>query len=156
VFAFGNAGFQSSLPGIGVHVNNIVGIAATPNDGGYWVLASTGTVYAFGNATNFGGPSGVNNATAIVATPSGNGYWVVTSSGAVYPFGAAVSFGSLPSIGVTPAFPVIGIVPTNDGRGYWLIGADGGLFAFGDAPFRGSLPGVGVHVSDIVGAVPTG
>ena len=156
VFAFGTAGFQNSLPGIGVHVNNIVGIAATPDDGGYWVLASTGQVYAFGDATNFGGPTGVNNATAIVPTPSGNGYWVVTASGAVFPFGAAVSFGSLPALGVTPAFPVIGIVPTNTGHGYWLIGADGGLFAFGDASFQGSLPGLGIHVNNIVGAVPTG
>jgi hypothetical protein len=57
---------------------------------------------------------------------------------------------------VTPAFPVISIVPTNTGHGYWLIGADGGLFAYGDAPFQGSLPGIGVHVSNIVGAVPTG
>ncbi len=156
VFAIGSAGFRNSLPGIGVHVNNIVGIAATPDDGGYWVLASTGQVYNFGDATNFGGPSGVNNATAITPTPSGNGYWVVTANGAVFPFGNAVSFGSLPSSGVTPAFPVIGIVPTNDGGGYWLIGSDGGLFAYGDAAFQGSIPGLGIHVNNIVGAVPTG
>jgi hypothetical protein len=50
---------------------------------------------------------------------------------------------------------VIGVVHTADTAGYWLIGADGGIFAFGDAGFVGSLPGVTVHVTDVVGAVPT-
>ena len=51
---------------------------------------------------------------------------------------------------------IVSIVPTPDGGGYWLIGADGGVFAFGDATSQGSLPGVGVHVTNVVGAVPTG
>jgi hypothetical protein len=46
-------------------------------------------------------------------------------------------------------------VTTSDDQGYWLIGGDGGIFAFGDAPFVGSLPGLGIHITDIVGAVPT-
>ena len=56
---------------------------------------------------------------------------------------------------MTPAQPVIGIVHTADTGGYWLIGSDGGIFAFGDAGFVGSLPGDTVHVTDVVGAVPT-
>ena len=56
---------------------------------------------------------------------------------------------------MTPALPVIGIVPTADGGGYWLIGSDGGVFAFGDATEIGSLPGLTVHVTNVVGAVPT-
>jgi hypothetical protein len=56
---------------------------------------------------------------------------------------------------VTPARPIIGLVTTSDDQGYWLIGGDGGIFAFGDAPFVGSLPGLGIHITDIVGAVPT-
>jgi len=39
--------------------------------------------------------------------------------------------------------------------GYWMVGSDGGVFAFGDATFKGSLPGDNIHVSDIVGVVPT-
>ena len=71
------------------------------------------------------------------------------------PFGNAKTFGTLPALHVTPAQPVIGIVHTAGTGGYWLIGSDGGIFAFGDAPFVGSLPGLTVHVTDIVGAVPT-
>jgi hypothetical protein len=35
------------------------------------------------------------------------------------------------------------------------VGTDGGLFGFGDAGYFGSLPGLHVHVSNIVGMVPT-
>ena len=156
VFAFGDAPFLGSLPGLGVHVSDVVGIAATPSDGGYWVVTATGTVYALGNSTNFGSATGTSSPVAgIDATPDGGGYWVVTQNGSVYPFGDAGSFGSLPGIGVSPARPIIGLVTTSDDKGYWLIGGDGGIFAFGDAPFVGSLPGLGIHITDIVGAVPT-
>jgi hypothetical protein len=72
----------------------------------------------------------------------------------VYTFGDATFFGALPSSGVTPTNPIIGLVPTSDNLGYWLIGSDGGIFAYGDAPFIGSLPALGVQVSNVVGAVP--
>ncbi|MGO9456198.1 MAG: hypothetical protein ACLP62_04000, partial [Acidimicrobiales bacterium] len=115
-----------------------------------------GTVYGFGAAQTLGSATGTSSpVTAIAGTPDGGGYWIVTKNGSVRAFGDAKSFGTLPSLGVSPALPVIGIVHTADTGGYWLIGADGGIFAFGDAGFVGSLPGVGVHVSDVVGAVPT-
>ena len=156
VFAFGDAPFLGSLPGEGIRTADIVGIAATPSDQGYWVVAADGTVYAFGNASNFGSATGATSSvSAIATTPDGDGYWIVTQNGGVYRFGDAGYFFSLPFIGVTPTSPVIGLVPTADDEGYWLIGSDGGVFAFGDSPFVGSLPGLGIHISDIVGAVPT-
>ena len=156
VFAFGNAPFLGSLPGIGVHRDDIIGIAATPSGDGYWLVAATGTVYGFGAAQTLGSATGTSSpVSAIAGTPDGGGYWIVTQNGAIYPFGDARSFGTLPTLGVSPALPVIGVVHTADTAGYWLIGADGGIFAFGDAGFVGSLPGVGVHVTNIVGAVPT-
>jgi hypothetical protein len=156
VFAFGDAPFLGSLPARGVHRTDVVGIAATPTDQGYWVVAGDGTVYAFGDAPRLGSVVGTSSrVSGISSTPDGGGYWIVTQMGSAYPFGDAGAFGSLPSIGVTPARPVIGLVPTADDQGYWLIGSDGGIFAFGDAPYVGSLPGLGVHVADIVGAVPT-
>ncbi len=103
-----------------------------------------------GSATGTASP-----VSGIDSTPDGNGYWIVTQNGSVYPFGDAQSFGSLPGIGVKPSRPIIGLVTTSDDQGYWLIGGDGGIFAFGDAPFVGSLPGLGIHITDIVGAVPT-
>jgi hypothetical protein len=156
VFTFGDARFLGSLPGKGIHVDDVIGIAATPSDQGYWVVEANGTVFAFGDALDFGSAPGTTSPVAgIASTPDGGGYWIVTQNGGVYPLGDAGSFGSLPKLGVTPAHPVIGLVPTADGQGYWLIGSDGGIFAFGDAPFVGALPDLGVHISDIVGAVPT-
>ena len=156
VFAFGSAPYLGSLPGQGIKVSDVIGIAATPSDAGYWVVEANGTVHAFGNAPVLGSATGTASPVAgISSTPSGHGYWIVTQNGSVFPFGDASSDGSLPAIGVTPQHPIIGLVPTSDDHGYWLIGGDGGIFAFGDAPFVGSLPGLGVHVTDIVGAVPT-
>jgi len=40
------------LPGRGIQTSAIVGIAATPSGNGYWVVAYTGTVIAFGLPTN--------------------------------------------------------------------------------------------------------
>jgi hypothetical protein len=49
------APFFGSLPGLGITpAAPIVGIAATPNSQGYWLLGSDGGVFAFGNARYFG------------------------------------------------------------------------------------------------------
>ena len=127
-----------------VHVNDIVGIVATPGGGGYFLVGKDGGVFTFGNAPFFGSLPGigvsVNDITGIASTPDGKGYYVVGANGAVYAFGDATSHGSLPGLGVTVS-NIVSIVPTPDGGGYWLIGSDGGVFAFGDATTQGSLPG---------------
>ena len=73
------------------------------------------------------------------ATPGA--YWLVARDGGVFAEGGAPFYGSLPSLGVHPAAPIVGIVPTPHDHGYWLVGADGGVFAFGSAPFYGSAVG---------------
>ena len=79
---------------------------------------------------------------------TGTGYDLVGSDGGVFVFDAPGQsggfFGSLPSLGVTPAKPIVGMVPTATDSGYFLVGSDGGVFAFGNAPFLGSLPGLKV------------
>ena len=52
VFVFGRpgTGFYGSLPGIGVHVNDIVGMVTTSDDKGYYLLGRDGGVFAFGDA----------------------------------------------------------------------------------------------------------
>jgi IPT/TIG domain len=156
VFAFGTVPFLGSLPGKGISVNNVTGIASTPSGNGYWVVTATGTVYGFGSAQRLGTAKGTSSpVSAIAGTPTGGGYWITTQNGTVYPFGNAKSFSTLPAIHVNPNLPVIGIVHTGDTKGYWLIAQDGGIFAFGDAGFVGSLPSLNVHVSNIVGAVPS-
>ena len=158
VFAFGDAGFVGSLPGIGVHVNNIVAVVPTADGGGYWMVGSDGGVFAFGDAGFVGSLPGigvhVNNIVGAVPTADGGGYWMIGSDGGVFAFGDAPYLGSLPGLGVH-INDIRAVVPTADDGGYWMIGSDGGVFAFGDAGYVGSLPGIGVHVNNIVGAVPT-
>jgi hypothetical protein len=158
VFAFGNAGFVGSLPGIGVHVNNVVGVVPTASRKGYWMVGSDGGVFAFGDAGFVGSLPGlhvhVNDIVGVVPTPTGKGYWMVGSDGGVFAFGDAGFVGSLPGLHVS-VNDIVGVVPTSSGKGYWMVGKDGGVFAFGDAGFLGSLPSLHVAVSNIVAVVPT-
>jgi hypothetical protein len=120
----------------------VVGMAATPEGGGYWLARADGSVSAHGDAVNYGSMAGTAlNAPVshIVATPDGKGYWLVAGDGGIFSFGDATFYGSM---GGKPLdAPVVGIAPTPDGRGYWLVASDGGIFAFGDAPFQGSMGG---------------
>lgn len=158
VFAFGNAPYEGSLPGDHVHVDDIVGVVGTKDDGGYWMVGRDGGVFAFGDAGYVGSLPGdhvhVDNIVAVVPTASGNGYWMVGSDGGVFAFGDAPYEGSLPGDHIH-VDDIVGVVGTKDGGGYWMIGKDGGVFAFGDAGFVGSLPGDHVTANDIVAVVPT-
>ena len=76
VLAF-NAPFANSLPGIGVRVNNIVGIVPTLNDQGYFLVGRAGGVFSF-NAHFENSLPGlgihVNDITGIAVTADDNGY----------------------------------------------------------------------------------
>ena len=50
VFTIAGAQFEGSLPGFGIHVTNIVGIAATADNKGYWLAGSDGGIFSFGDA----------------------------------------------------------------------------------------------------------
>ncbi len=72
---------------------------------GYWLVASDGTVEAFGDARPYG--SVTTSAAPIVgieATPDGKGYWL---AGSVYPFGNAKFYGSSTA-------PIVGIEATGE------------------------------------------
>ena len=112
---------------------------APPVSGGYWLTASDGGVFAFGQADFFGSTGNIRLNRPVVgmaATPSGRGYWLVASDGGVFAFGDAQFYGSTGAIRLNQ--PVVGIARTPSGRGYWLVASDGGIFAFGDAQFYGS------------------
>jgi hypothetical protein len=120
--------------------DQFVGMASTPDGGGYWLVQRNGGIRSFGDAGFFGSLPGsgiVPSApiTGIATTADGRGYWLVGADGGVFTFGDAVFHGSLPGLGVTPTDPIVGVASTSDAGGYWLTGADGGLFTFGDAPF---------------------
>ena len=60
----------------------VVGITATPDGGGYWLVAADGGVFAFGDAPFLGSMAGHRlNApvVGITATPDGGGYWLVAA-----------------------------------------------------------------------------
>jgi len=158
IFSFGGAPYEGSLPGLGVHVTDIIGLVPTGDGKGYWMIGSDGGVFAFGDAGFVGSLPGlgvhVHDVVAAVPTADDKGYWMIGSDGGVFAFGDAGFVGSLPGINVHVS-NVVAAVPTATGRGYWMIGSDGGVFAFGDAGFVGSLPGLNIHLGDVVGAVPT-
>jgi streptogramin lyase len=110
-----------------------------PPAGGYWLSATDGGIFNFGNAGFFGSTGAVNLNKPIVgmaATPSGKGYWLVASDGGIFTFGDAVFFGSTGAITLNK--PIVGMAATPTGQGYWLVATDGGIFNFGDAAFFGS------------------
>jgi len=87
----------------------IVGMAAVPTGGGYWLVASDGGVFAFGDAgfhgsLPSGGPGGI---VAMDPTPTGAGYRLITADGWVSTFGDAGSGGVLGTVSL--AAPVVGV-----------------------------------------------
>ncbi len=149
----------ASLPAAALKVDRpIVAMAATPDGGGYWEVASDGGIFAFGDAVFSGSRGGSPLSAPIVsmaATPSGHGYWEVGSDGGVFAFGDAVFWGSTGNRNLNR--PVVGMAATPSGHGYWLVSSDGGIFAFGDAVFSGSMGGTPL-TAPIVGmaATPSG
>ena len=74
------------------------GVALGP---GYWLVASDGGVFGFGDAGFFGSTGGIalnKPIVAAAASPTGKGYWLVASDGGVFGFGDAGFFGSTGSI----------------------------------------------------------
>ena len=117
----------------------VVGMAATPDGGGYWLVARDGGVFGYGDARFFGSAGALPLNAPVVgmaATPDGGGYWLVARDGGVFGYGDAAFFGSAGSLALNA--PVVGMAATRDGRGYWLVAADGGIFSYGDARFWGS------------------
>ena len=106
---------------------------------GYWLAASDGGIFSYGNATFLGSTGNLALNRPIVglaATPTGKGYWLVASDGGIFAFGDAGFFGSTGALSLNK--PIVGMTPTPSGRGYWMVASDGGIFAFGDARFYGS------------------
>jgi len=138
IFAFGDAGFHGSMGGRPLNAP-IVGMAATPDGGGYWEVASDGGIFAFGDARFDGSMGGqpLNAPIVGVAADPAGGYWEVASDGGIFAFDTTF-YGSM---GGRPLdAPIVGMAATPDGGGYWEVASDGGIFAF-DAPFLGSMGG---------------
>jgi hypothetical protein len=140
----------------GSHLNKpVVGMAATPDGKGYWLVASDGGIFAYGDAGFYGSAGAIRLAEPIVgmaATPDGKGYWLVASDGGIFTYGDAGFYGSAGAIRL--AEPIVGMAVTPDGKGYWLVASDGGIFTYGDAGFYGSAGAIRL-AEPIVGMAAT-
>jgi hypothetical protein len=143
VFAFGNAKFAGSCPGIGSCAGAAVAVVPDATGNGYWVVTSTGNVYGFGDAGYFGAPGPQSSPiTSAVTTPDGRGYWILEGNGHVFAYGdAANDWGSPSPTNFNGLNPASAIFATSDGGGYWVADAQGKVFVFGDAPFEGDMSG---------------
>jgi hypothetical protein len=149
VFAFGDAKFEGSCPGIGGCSGSGVAVMPDATGDGYWLVTATGDVYPFGDAPNYGEPGsrGVP-VTSAVRTPDGGGYWVLFANGAVATYGDAGNYGS--AIGAFGGLnPATAIFTTSDGGGYWIASANGTVDQFGDAPNDGGMSGTHLNGSII-------
>ena len=132
----------------------IVGIAVTPDNQGYWMVASDGGVFAFGDAKYYGSMGGIRLNQPIVGMAPDDatgGYWLVASDGGVFSFNAPF-YGSTGAIKLNQ--PIVGMEAAPDGSGYRFVASDGGVFCF-NLPFVGSL-GANPPPSPIAGMAPSG
>ena len=136
VFVFGG-NFYGSLPGLGIHVSNIVGMAPAANYAGYYLVGSDGGVFSFGSTTYEGSLPGlnihVNDIVGIVPSSDDRGYFLVGADGGVFAFGDSQYEGSIPGLGIH-VDDVSGIAATPDNQGYWVLQTDGQVNSFGTAP----------------------
>jgi hypothetical protein len=72
-------------------------MALTPDGLGYWLVASDGGIFSFGDAVFHGGTGGIHLNQPIVGMAvdiTGAGYWLVASDGGIFTFGDAGFYGS--------------------------------------------------------------
>jgi ribosomal protein L24E len=73
-------------------------MAATPDGAGYWLVASDGGIFTFGDATFYGSTGALHLNQPVIgmeATTTGAGYRFVAADGGIFNFGDAQSQGSL-------------------------------------------------------------
>ena len=92
IFTFGDAGFYGSTGGLPLN-QPIVGMAATPDGGGYWLVASDGGHLHLRRRRlprlDRRPCRSTSPIVGMAATPDGGGYWLVASDGGIFTFGDA-------------------------------------------------------------------
>ena len=149
VFAFGDAHFAGSCPGIGGCSGAAVAVMPDASGNGYWLVTQTGNIYTFGDAAYYGAPGNTGSpVTSAVRTPDGKGYWILTANGTVYNYGDAANDGDAAGAfgGLNPASAIF---TTSDGGGYWIASANGTVDNYGDAPNDGGMSGTHLNGSII-------
>jgi hypothetical protein len=98
-------------------------MASTQSGNGYWMYASDGGIFTFGDAPFLGSGAGLGlgpSVAGVAASPSGKGYWMAGSSGTVAAFGDARCYGSVSAPLDTFSSQIQSIVASPSGGGYWL------------------------------------
>ena len=86
-------------------------MAATPTGRGYWLVASDGGIFNFGDATFHGSTGGIRLVApivAMVARSTGRGYLLAAADGGVFTFGDAQYAGSAAGSVVAPVVSAAG------------------------------------------------
>jgi hypothetical protein len=126
-------------------------MASTPDGRGYWLVASDGGVFSFGDADYQGSTGSMRLNAPIIgmaAAPGGGGYWLVASDGGIFAFSAPF-LGSAGGAG--SGAPIAAIVATAHGFLYppGSTGYDISRFQCGT-----TLPAVHtVSIVEIAGAI---
>ena len=110
-------------------------MAATPDGGGYWLVAADGGIFSYGDAA-FAGSAGCappqragRRHGGVAPTAAATGW--SARDGGIFTYGDATFEGSAGALRLDA--PVTGMAATPDGGGYWLVARDGGVFTYGDA-----------------------
>ena len=118
-------------------------MAATRDGRGYWVVASDGGLFAFGDAGFYGSTGSLplnQPVVGMAATPDGAGYWLVASDGGHLRLRRRRLLRLDRQHASQPTGGGHGRRPrTAAATGWWPPTA--GIFAFGDAAFYGSMGG---------------
>ena len=76
VFAFGDARFAGSCPGVGGCMGAAAAVVPDASGNGYWLITQTGNVYAFGDAPYYGAP-GNQGSPVTSAVRTRRRWWVL-------------------------------------------------------------------------------
>ena len=143
VFAFGDARFEGSCPGIGGCSGAAVAVVPDATGNGYWVVTNTGAVYTFGDAVNYGQPG-----TAELADHVGRGHTrTAAATGSSTPRARCSPSATPPSLGGMPrrygGRLRSGVRHLRHVRRRGLLDRDraGQGVAYGDAPDDGDMSG---------------
>jgi hypothetical protein len=129
--------------------------SATRSGHGYWLVASDGGVFSFGDATFQGAGTSVRHGAAIVGmarSRSGFGYYLLAADGGVMAFGDARYAGSA----IDGQHLATSIAVPRNGRGYFVARTDGGVVGRGGAQSFAAPLDFNTAQHPVIGIAPSG
>ena len=88
-------------------------MAADATGLGYWLVASDGGIFSYGDAVFHGSAGSIalnKPIVAMMSTFDGNGYWLIASDGGIFSYGDTGFYGSAGSLVLNA--PVVSGTPT--------------------------------------------